>query len=146
MTLLPIAADGAIDLPAEGLPEFVRDNCAAMPAFYEVVGFHPPWIGYVAVHEGKAVGGGAFKGPPGNHRVEIAYYTAPEHEGRGHATATARALTQIARDHDPGLVIAAQTLPEANASTALLEKLGFVFHGAVQHPEDGEVWEWRLPS
>ncbi len=38
----------------------------------------------------------------------------------------------------------AQTLPEKNASTRILEKLGFSFMGPVQHPEDGEVWEWRL--
>jgi hypothetical protein len=53
-------------------------------------------------------------------------------------------LIAIARQADPTLLIAAQTLPEENASTTILRKLGFRLHGSVQHPEDGEIWEWRL--
>jgi ribosomal-protein-alanine N-acetyltransferase len=145
VNFLPIQVDGAVDLPTEHLPQAVKDNCAGMAAYYPVIGFHPPWIGYVTVHDGKAVGGGAFKGAPRDGRVEIAYYTAPELEGQGFGTATASALARMARGHDPALIVAAQTLPGPNASCALLEKLGFALHGTVQHPEDGEVWEWRLP-
>jgi RimJ/RimL family protein N-acetyltransferase len=76
--------------------------------------------------------------------VEIAYFTAPEFQGRGHATRTARALVTIAQQADPALLIAAQTLPEESASTSILRKLGFRLHGSLHHPEDGAVWEWRL--
>jgi RimJ/RimL family protein N-acetyltransferase len=76
--------------------------------------------------------------------VEIAYFTAPEFEGHGHATQTARALIAIAQQADPALLIAAQTLPEENASTTILRKLGFRLLGSIHHPEDGEIWEWRL--
>lgn len=39
-----------------------------------------------------------------------------------------------------------QTLPEENASTSILKKLGFRLVGTVEHPEDGPVWEWELPA
>jgi hypothetical protein len=42
--------------------------------------------------------------------------------------------------------VAAQTLPEENASTSVLKKLQFSFVGSVEHPEDGLVWEWQLSN
>jgi hypothetical protein len=42
------------------------------------------------------------------------------------------------------VTVAAQTLPEENASTSILKKLKFSFVGSVEHPEDGLVWEWQL--
>ena len=38
--------------------------------------------------------------------------------------------------------VLAHTLPEANASTAVLERLGFACEGLVTDPEDGPVWRW----
>lgn len=144
MELLPIDRAGRVALPMESLPAEMRDNCAATASFYGIVGFEPPWIGYVSVADGQPVGGAAFKGPPRDNRVEIAYYTLPQFEGRGFATATAAELIRVAREADPGVAITAQTLPAPNASNALLKKLGFAFNGALIHPEDGEVWEWQL--
>ena len=129
---------------ALSLPEFARSACEMSAVWYPRVGYIPPWIGYLSINEGHVVGGGGFKEPPQGGRVEIAYFTAPEFKGRGHATQTARALIAIAQETDPTLLIAAQTLPEENASTTILRKLGFRLHGTVQHPEDGEIWEWRL--
>jgi RimJ/RimL family protein N-acetyltransferase len=94
------------------------------------------------VTAGIAVGGGGFKEAPKNGRVEIAYFTVPEFEGRGFASRTARALVAIARQADAGLIITAQTLPVENASTAILRKLGFRLDRTIDHPQDGEVWEW----
>ena len=122
----------------------MRQNCEATVEFYKVVGFEPPWIGYVAVSEGRPVGGGAFKGRPQDNRAEIAYYTLPELENRGFAAATARELVRIARQARPGIIVTAQTLPTPNASNAVLKKLGFALKGSLLHPEDGEVWEWQL--
>jgi len=142
--LVPCEEDG---FPADlilSLPEFARSACEMSAVWYPKVGYIPPWIGYLSVLEGTVVGGGGFKEPPQAGRVEIAYFTVPGFEGRGHATHTARELIVIAQRTDPALLIAAQTLPEENASTTILRKLGFRLHGSVQHPDDGEIWEWRL--
>lgn len=40
-------------------------------------------------------------------------------------------------------VIGAQTLPENNVSTRILEKLGFGKTGSAIHPDDGEVLSAR---
>jgi RimJ/RimL family protein N-acetyltransferase len=45
---------------------------------------------------------------------------------------------------DTAVTIVAQTLPEVNASTRVLQKLGFVHRGTVAHPKDGPVWKWEL--
>ena len=44
---------------------------------------------------------------------------------------------------DAALAIAARTLPEENASTAILRKPGFRLDGTTVHPEDGVIREWR---
>jgi len=142
--LLPIDPSGTVSIPMESFPDALRKNCEMTATFYKTVGFAPPWVGYVALSDGKPVGLGAFKGAPRNNRTEIAYFTLPEFEGRGFATASARELIRIAREANPTIVLTAQTLPVPNASNTLLQKLGFVFQGMLVHPEDGEVWEWQL--
>jgi RimJ/RimL family protein N-acetyltransferase len=142
--LVPIDASGGLAKRMTALPRGIEENCKATASFYKIVGFVPPWIGYVSLAEGQAVGGGAFKGAPRDNKVEIAYYTLPEFEGQGFATATARALIAIAAHADPAVLITAQTLPLTNASNTLLRKIGFTFQGSVIHPEDGEVWEWHM--
>ena len=136
--------EGLDEQAHEQLPELIRQLNEQMADFYAAAGFHPPWIGYVTEHDGQLVGGGAFKAIPEQGRVEIAYYTLPEFENQGHATATAQALIDLAIRHDEDLSIIAQTLPETNASNYLLQKLGFTFVDVVDHPDDGPVWEWRL--
>jgi [ribosomal protein S5]-alanine N-acetyltransferase len=101
-----------------------------------------PWVGYLAEENGLIVGTCAYKSPPVSGEVEIAYFTFPEHEGCGVATEMARSLVDLATRHGV-LRIKAQTLPECNASTRILEKLGFEFSGTMIHAEDGEVWEWH---
>ena len=70
----------------------------------------------------------------------------PGFEGRGIATAMVKELVRIARQKRKTLTIFAQTLPEENASTTILKRLGFRFTRSVDHLEDGTVWEWELPS
>jgi [ribosomal protein S5]-alanine N-acetyltransferase len=142
--LLPIDRLGDVPLPVDSLSDLMQENCKATASFYQGVGFELPWIGYVSVAEGRPVGGGAFKGPPRVNCVEIAYYTLPEFEGQGFASATARALVRIARRAMPAIIVTAQTLPTLNASNTLLKRLGFTFRGEVLHPEDGVLWEWQL--
>ena len=70
---------GVASLP-QGLPVAVKENCEATASLYRLAGYEVPWIGYVSLIDGRVVGGGAFKGPPRDNRVEIAYYTLQEFE------------------------------------------------------------------
>lgn len=143
MNLVEIEEAGKI--PDEiALSDFLRSMVEATVDFYRRVGFVRPWIGYVAIQDGAPVGACAFKSSPVAGRVEIAYVTAPDHEGQGVATAMAKELVRIARQQDERLTVIAQTLPEENASTTILKKLGFTLIGSVDHSEDGVVWEWEL--
>lgn len=94
-----------------------------------------------AVH--RVVGSCAFKTPPTDEgTVEIAYFTYPGFEGRGYATKMARRLIELARTSAAVRRGIAHTLPETNASTRVLEKVGMTFGGAMMDPEDGPVWRW----
>ena len=124
--------------------DFLRAVIDATVTHYQRVGFVPPWIGYVGIDGGGVVGVCGFKGAPKDERVEIAYGTAPGHEGKGIATKLASELVKIAQSTSPELTVFAQTLPEMNASTSILKKLGFRMTCSVDHPEDGLVWEWEL--
>ncbi|MBA4137849.1 MAG: N-acetyltransferase [Opitutus sp.] len=142
MRLQPIQPDGTLMDRALAVPEAAREAIGTFVGLYARA-FVPPWIGYVAVEHGVPVGTCAFKSPPHDGSVEIAYFTFPEHEGRGVATRMAQQLLTRAHATDPRVQVTAQTLPEENASTRILRKLNFVHVRNVQHPEDGLVWEWE---
>lgn len=142
LTLVAIPQEGRPIAEIGSLPSVALEPVAAMAALYRHAGYVPPWIGYLAVDDGAVVGTCAFKTPPRDGRVEIAYFTFPPYERRGIATAMARELLDIAFLADPALTVTAQTLPVPNTSNGILQKLGFAFVGSVQHGEDGEVWEW----
>ena len=106
-----------------------------------------PWGGYLAVDDNTqaVIGTCAFKSPPSEDgTVEIAYFTFPPFERQGYATAMASKLIEVASRSPEVKRITARTLPEPNASTRVLEKVGMVFAGEVMDPEDGRVWEWQL--
>jgi len=126
------------------LPGEIADICKMSAKFFETVGYHPPWVGYVAFDGMECVGTCAFKGKPVEEKVEISYMTLKVHEGKGCATEMVRLLVEIARKADPRIGIVAQTMPERNASTRVLAKAGFLHAGDVVHPEDGLVAEWIL--
>jgi RimJ/RimL family protein N-acetyltransferase len=66
-----------------------------------------PWGCYLAEHEGRTVGTCAFKAAPdASGTVEIAYTTFPAYENRGHATAMAAALIEVAASAGAPVVIA----------------------------------------
>ncbi len=144
MRLVPIQKDGQPEAIAGELSETAREICAGMAALYSTAGYEPPWIGYLALVEGQVVGGCGFKKPIDDGRVEIAYFTFPDFEQRGYASAMAKRLVAMAAVDAPGVLVTAQTLPEENASTKLLKRLNFQMIGAVEHPDDGTVWEWHF--
>lgn len=128
------------------LNDFLRGVIEATVAHYQSTGFVSPWTGYIGLEDDLPVGVCGFKGQPVDGRVEIAYSTAPGHEGKGVATELASELVRIARGEEANLTVFAQTLPEENASTSLLKKLGFRMMRTIDHPDDGLVWEWELPA
>ncbi len=144
MDLVPITISGAPARTVSELPDAAREALAGTAMLYRETGFEPPWIGYLAFDAGACIGTCAFKCAPSDGRVELAYFTFPGHEGRGLATRMCRELVALARSAQPDLVITAQTLPERNASTRVLEKAGFRFSSELDHPEDGRIWEWQL--
>lgn len=107
-----------------------------------------PWTHGFAICDsaaGAVVGNLGFKGPPDpDGRVEIAYGVVPSMEGRGYATAAARAGLEFARSQSGVRAVRAHTLPERNASNAILAKLGFADLGPVEDPEDGTVWRFEF--
>ncbi|HUK00786.1 MAG TPA: GNAT family N-acetyltransferase [Steroidobacteraceae bacterium] len=125
------------------MPSELLASCEQTALFHQRIGYEPPWVSYIAAEAGCGVGGGAFVGAPREGVVEIAYFTLPQFEGRGYATQTARALVDIARQAKPHIILKAFTLPQANASTRILERLGFKQIGWAQDADAGAVWEWR---
>ena len=119
-----------------------RDTLDMTIEFYKKVGFVPPWIGYYVEEKGELVGCAAFKGPPINGTVEIAYGTFEEHRKKGIGTTICKRLVDLSLKTDPSIKITARTLPEENFSNRILKKNNFSFLGTVIDMEDGEVWEW----
>jgi RimJ/RimL family protein N-acetyltransferase len=58
----------------------------------------------------------------------------------------ARKLVELARRSAAVRRVIAHTLPETNASTRVLEKVGMTFVGEVMDPEDGRVWRWQVQT
>ena len=142
MHLVPISREGSVRLSDVTLPELAMSVMAQTVQLYERRGYVEPWVGYLAIEGGKCVGTCGFTSPPLRGVAEIAYFTFPDFEKRGVATRMAQCLISIAQECTPTVKIIAHTLTEENASTHVLKKLGFVFTGVVNDPEDGNIWEW----
>jgi [ribosomal protein S5]-alanine N-acetyltransferase len=91
------------------------------------------------------VGVCGYAGPPAaDGVVEIAYAIAPSYRGQGLATLAAAELTRRAFRDVRVRLVCAHTLPEHNASTRVLEKLGISFVGYANDVDEGPVWRWEL--
>jgi RimJ/RimL family protein N-acetyltransferase len=126
------------------------DFAAAMKVSWEKLQVNPSlagwWTHLITMGEPPmVVGVCGYNGPPtGDGVVEIAYAIAPSHQRRGLATLAAAELIQRAFTHADVRVVCAHTLPERNASTRVLEKLGMNFVGLANDPDEGTVWRWEL--
>jgi RimJ/RimL family protein N-acetyltransferase len=123
----------------------VRDIALAQLALYHRTGASEPWIGYLGAKtdDGEVIGCCSFVGPPRDGFVEIAYFTFPHAEGRGFARSMAAGLISVAKLHAPFPKVFAHTLPERNASTSALVRLGFRQVGDANDDEAGQVWRWE---
>ncbi len=124
------------------------------PQFPEAIGFtidrlamHPHeadwWMHYFLVN-GLLVGSGGYVGRPKKGVVEIGYEIAPGFQGRGYGLGAASALVEQAFDSGEVKSVIAHTLAVEDASTKLLERLGFVKEEDVPDAESGTLWRWRL--
>ena len=77
---------------------------------------HLPWTDYNIFQDAEKVGQCAFKAPPKNGKVEMAYYVFEPFQGQGIATEVCRLLTALSVAADPGVAVTARTLMEENAS------------------------------
>jgi [ribosomal protein S5]-alanine N-acetyltransferase len=99
---------------------------------------------FVLVDPRTLVGFGGFKGPPRDGVVELGYAIAPAWEGRGLATAAARALLREAFAAAEVQSVVAHTLPAPGPSVRVLEKTGFRRDGEVSDDDVGRVWRFRV--
>ena len=122
----------------------------AMRPSYQHLKTHPEilgWWTYLFVHkpDQTLIGLGGFKGPANDEGVvELGYAIAPAYRRRGLASEATRGMIEYAFGHSGIKRVDAHTLPEKNASTGVLEKAGMKFIGAVNDPDDGDVWHWSL--
>jgi ribosomal-protein-alanine N-acetyltransferase len=122
----------------------------AMPYSYEYLKSHPTalgWWTYLFIHsdDNALIGLGGFKGEADSEgMVEIGYSIAPGYRRRGLATEAARAMIAYAFSHPHVTRVDAETLPERNPSTMVLQRVGMKHVGMAVDPDEGEVWHWSL--
>jgi [ribosomal protein S5]-alanine N-acetyltransferase len=151
----PAAYQRAVGVrPAEGLRDFVVGP-EVSPDFLARLNSksgQDPWVGgawvdgFVVVQlvERDAIGLASFKGPPTDDgMVEIAYGIVPLHQKRGYATEAAQGLLEYDFASGQLCMVIAHRLPEPNASTIVLGKLGLKQVGQAIDPEDGPVSRWE---
>lgn len=142
----PAAFDRLTGASIEGVGDLVRQVVAQTDAHRARTGAPAEWGAFLAVDEPsrQVVGTCAYVGAPdATGAVEIAYFTFPAYEGRGHGAAMAGAL--IARAAETGRVRAvyAHTLPQESPSTRILVRHGFRRAGVAHDDEAGLVWRWE---
>jgi RimJ/RimL family protein N-acetyltransferase len=134
---------------ADGLREFFTsgDVSAGYLAALRAAPGPDPWtLGFAVVHrgEGLVIGNAGCTGPPDERgQVEIAYGIVPGFQGQGYAKEAAASLVRFTLADPRVHRLIAHTLPESNASTHVLTRLGFQFDAEVTLPADGKVWRWK---
>ncbi len=122
----------------------------AMQPCYEHLKSHPEdlgWWTYLFINKSDRtlIGLGGFKGAVNEEGIiEIGYAIAPAYRRKGLAVEASHGMIKYAFTNPQLKKIYAHTLPEYNASTGVLEKIGMNLIGAVNDPVDGEIWRWSL--
>lgn len=104
------------------------------------------WWTYLPIlkSDNKIIGSGGYKGPPAEGLVEIGYEIAPSFRKQGYATEMAQKLVQHAFSFSNIEIVQAHTLGKPNASTQILNKLGFKKTNTFFEESDEPIWQWRL--
>ena len=144
MTFFPIGQNNELNIKFKDIPECI-EILKIFVDHYKKVGFEKPWIAYFISLDGeKIIGGGGFKGPPKNGKVEISYGTFKNFEGQGIGTQICKHLVDLSLKTDPAIKITAHTLPDNHPSIAILKKNGFMQKGEVFDEDDGLVLDWHF--
>ncbi len=141
LTFLPITPELEFDCSNyEAVSQVMMDAIESTLALNNTL----PWAGYLAQTASRdVVGICAFKGAPDvNREVELAWFTFPGYERRGHGTEMANHLVNLAAQSAPGVRLVAITEPEAGPSAKICERVGFACEGIIELPDDGPVWRW----
>lgn len=141
MELVPIAATLPENQPFADHPA-CQQVLPMTIAYFNAVGYKPPWIGYFARLGKELVGSAGFKGGPKAGKVEIAYGTFPAYQRQGIGSQLCRQLVALALQTDPAISLTARTLEPGGYSARILIKNGFTCLGPIWDEEDGRVWEW----
>jgi RimJ/RimL family protein N-acetyltransferase len=105
------------------------------------------WWTYLFIHvkDNALVGLGGYKGRADESgMVEIGYAIIPPYRCKGLAAEAAGGLIDNAFSDTNIKRVDAHTLPDENASTRVLEKVGMANVGIAHDPDVGEVWHWSL--
>ena len=141
----PAALADELDLHIpDGWPEFPETIPYTLAVLAEP-GSDSQWWMYFFIDQasGQLIGSGGYKGAPVDGRVEIGYEIAPEFRGRGLATQAAGLLVEKAFASGLAEVVQAQTLPEHNPSTAILQRLGFTRISDGFEADAEQTWVWE---
>lgn len=116
-----------------------RDMLADDPALAQ-------WWMHFIIHQADntLIGLGGFKGAPSGGQVEIGYEIAPGYRRQGLASEAARGMVDRALANPDVDHVLAHTLPQESPSTMILRQLGLKFIQALDDPDDGPIWRWRL--
>ena len=105
------------------------------------------WLTYFPIHkqDNLLIGSCCYKGKPLlNSAVEIGYEIIPEYRNKGYTTEIVEKLITNAFMYNFVLTVNAHTVPEENASTKILHKLGFSKIVEINDPVDSLIWKWEL--
>jgi RimJ/RimL family protein N-acetyltransferase len=140
-----LAAHLRVEVP-EGWPAFPESYAHALDVVLADPGIAPWWTHLFIEREAASlVGAGGYTGRPSpDGVVEIGYEIAPEFRGRALAVEAAQGLLDHAFTDPAVSAVIAHTRPESNASTRVLEKIGFRRVDDVEDREEGTLWRWRV--
>lgn len=127
----------------EGFPEALP----ILRASYEKKPEGDSWgsLFFIEREASTLVGFGGFKGAPSpDGVVEIGYAVAPAFRGQGLATEAVTQMVQRAFADAAVRAVDAHTLGHDNPSTRVLQKTGFRKIAAIEDPDEGPIWQWRL--
>jgi RimJ/RimL family protein N-acetyltransferase len=111
-----------------------------------IEGGHPQWWTYLPVYKGTRtlLGSCGFKGKPVKGVVEIGYEVAEGYRGCGLGTEMAMGLIQKAFANKQVKTVRAHTIPQENASCAILRKCGMKKVEELKDEDDGLIWKWEI--